>query len=81
MPGEYKKNNKRTHRSIVMDGEEIEFSEGFTDLHTIVYKETLSGKGFGLEDALPSIVLAHDIRNATATGINKNSHPMLKKTK
>jgi UDP-N-acetyl-2-amino-2-deoxyglucuronate dehydrogenase len=50
-------------------------------LHTIVYKETLSGKGFGLEDALPSIVLAHDIRNATATGINKNSHPMLKKTK
>jgi UDP-N-acetyl-2-amino-2-deoxyglucuronate dehydrogenase len=81
LPAECKKNNKRTHRSIVMDGEEIEFSEGFTDLHTIVYKETLSGKGFGLEDALPSIVLAHDIRNATATGINKNSHPMLKKTK
>jgi len=64
---------------ILLDGEEIEFSEGFTDLHTIVYKEILSGKGFGLEDALPSIVLAHDIRNAKAIGINQNSHPFLKK--
>jgi len=79
LPPECKKNNKRTHRSILLDGEEIEFSEGFTDLHTIVYKEILSGKGFGLKDALPSIVLAHDIRNATVIGINQNSHPFLKK--
>ena len=81
LPPECKKNNKRTHRSILLDGEEIEFSEGFTDLHTIVYKEILSGKGFGLKDALPSIVLAHDIRNATVIGINQNSHPFLKKIK
>jgi UDP-N-acetyl-2-amino-2-deoxyglucuronate dehydrogenase len=81
LPQDCKKNNKRTHRLILLDGEEIEFSEGFTDLHTIVYKEILAGKGFGLEDALPSIVLAHDIRNATAIGINKNSHPFLKKMK
>jgi UDP-N-acetyl-2-amino-2-deoxyglucuronate dehydrogenase len=78
LPEECRKNNKRTHRLILLDGEEIEFSEGFTDLHTIVYKEILAGKGFGLEDALPSIVLAHDIRNATAIGINENSHPLLK---
>jgi len=81
LPPECKKNNKRTHRSILLDGEGIEFSEGFTDLHTIVYKEILSGKGFGLKDALPSIVLAHDIRNAKAIGMNQNSHPFLKKMK
>jgi UDP-N-acetyl-2-amino-2-deoxyglucuronate dehydrogenase len=79
LPPDCRKDNKRTHRLILLDGEEIEFSEGFTDLHTIVYKEILSGKGFGLEDALPSIVLAHDIRNAKAIGINQNSHPFLKK--
>jgi UDP-N-acetyl-2-amino-2-deoxyglucuronate dehydrogenase len=81
LPPDCKENNKRTYRLILLDGEEIEFSEGFTDLHTIVYKEILSGKGFGLEDALPSIVLAHDIRNATTVGINQNSHPFLKKMK
>jgi len=81
LPQDCRKNNKRTYRLILLDGEEIEFSEGFTDLHTIVYKEILSGKGFGLEDALPSIVLAHDIRNAKAIGINENSHPLLKKMK
>jgi hypothetical protein len=37
----------------------------------------LEGKGFGLEDALPSIVLAHDIRNARATGVSPNSHSFL----
>jgi UDP-N-acetyl-2-amino-2-deoxyglucuronate dehydrogenase len=79
LPADCRKNNKRTYRLILLDGEEIEFSEGFTDLHTIVYKEILSGKGFGLEDALPSIVLAHDIRNAKTIGINQNSHPFLKK--
>jgi UDP-N-acetyl-2-amino-2-deoxyglucuronate dehydrogenase len=81
LPPECKKDNKRTYRSILLDGQEIEFSEGFTDLHTIVYKEILAGKGFGLEDALPSIVLAHDIRNASTIGINQNSHPFLKKMK
>jgi UDP-N-acetyl-2-amino-2-deoxyglucuronate dehydrogenase len=79
LPGECKKSNKRTYRLILLDGEEIEFSEGFTDLHTIVYKEIQVGRGFGLDDALPSIVLAHDIRNAKALGINENSHPFLKK--
>jgi UDP-N-acetyl-2-amino-2-deoxyglucuronate dehydrogenase len=81
LPPECKKNNKRTYRSILLDGEAIEFSEGFTDLHTIVYKEILSGNGFGLEDALPSIVLAHDIRNAKTIGINENSHTFLRKIK
>jgi len=78
LPVETINKGKNTFRSITMDGEEVEFSEGFEGLHTIVYSETLAGRGFGLEDARPSIVLAHDIRNARVTGINENSHPLLK---
>lgn len=66
-----------TFRSITVDGKEIEFSEGFTDLHTTVYRETLEGRGFGIDDARPSIELAHQIRNAPATGIGAHSHPFL----
>jgi UDP-N-acetyl-2-amino-2-deoxyglucuronate dehydrogenase len=54
---------KTTFRSLTIDGEEFEFSDGFTDLHTAVYKDILSGKGFGIEDARASINLAHEIRN------------------
>lgn len=51
-----------TYRSITVDGEELEFTEGFTDLHTRVYERTLAGEGFGIEDARPSIELVHRIR-------------------
>jgi UDP-N-acetyl-2-amino-2-deoxyglucuronate dehydrogenase len=81
LPEQTKKNNKSTYRSITIDGEEMEFSEGFTDLHTIVYRETLAGRGFGLEEARPSVILAHDIRVARPTGITLDSHPMLIKIK
>jgi UDP-N-acetyl-2-amino-2-deoxyglucuronate dehydrogenase len=73
------KPEQATYRSITIDGQEVEFSEGFTDLHTEVYRRTLAGNGFGLEDARQSINLAHDIRVATPTGIAGNSHPLLKK--
>jgi UDP-N-acetyl-2-amino-2-deoxyglucuronate dehydrogenase len=79
LPNESRKNNKTVFRSIIIDGQEVEFSEGFTDLHTIVYRETLAGRGFGLEDARPSITLAHDIRNAKTIGPNQNSHQLVKK--
>lgn len=55
---------KRTYRSLTMDGKEIEFSDGFTELHTRTYEAILAGKGFGLEDARPSIDLAYRIRTA-----------------
>jgi len=51
-----------TFRSITIDGEEVEFSGGFTGLHTEVYRRTVAGKGFGVEDARPSIKLVHNIR-------------------
>jgi len=78
LPEECKSKGKATFRSIAIDGHVVEFSEGFTDLHTIVYRETLAGRGFGLEEARPSVVLAHDIRNAKIIGINENSHPLVK---
>jgi len=78
LPEVCKTKGKATFRSITIDGQEVEFSEGFTDLHTIVYRETLAGRGFGLADARPSVVLAHDIRNAKIIGVNEKSHPLMK---
>ncbi len=68
---------KSTYRSISIDGQEVEFTEGFTDLHTRLYQETLAGRGFDIEDARPSIELAYRIRNTSITGIDQNSHPFL----
>jgi UDP-N-acetyl-2-amino-2-deoxyglucuronate dehydrogenase len=78
IPDAVKKTGKRTFRSISVNGEEIEFSEGFTDLHTLTYTETLAGRGFGLTDARQSVETAYAIRNAKPIGINKDSHPFLK---
>lgn len=55
---------KTTYRSITVDGHEVEFSEGFTDLHTRVYQEVLAGRGFGIDEARPSIALTSRIRTA-----------------
>lgn len=65
-----------TYRSIVVDGEEIEFSGGFTDLHTISYREILDGKGFGIEDARVSIETAYNIRNARVQEPGERGHPL-----
>ncbi len=62
LPAEVKKAGKRTYRSLTMNGTEIEFSDGFTELHTTSYKEILAGRGFGLTDAKPSIELAYQLR-------------------
>lgn len=70
-----------TYRSISVDGDEIEFSGGFTDLHTRVYEETLAGNGFTPSDTRSSIELVHDIRVADIIGINDMSHPILKSLK
>ncbi len=69
---------KTTYRSITIDGEEIEFTEGFTDLHTRVYEEILAGRGFGINDARPSISLVHRLRNTpVATADDGLRHPFL----
>jgi UDP-N-acetyl-2-amino-2-deoxyglucuronate dehydrogenase len=58
---------KTTFRSITIDGVEVEFSEGFADLHTRSYEEILAGHGFGIDDARPSIELAHLVREQQLT--------------
>ncbi len=63
LPAEAKNNGKRTHRSLTIDGEEFEFSEGFTELHTRSYEKILAGEGFSIEETKKSVQLAHDIRN------------------
>ncbi len=62
LPQQATQAGKRTYRSITVDGEEVEFSEGFTDLHTRSYEKILAGEGFGLEDARRSIEIAQGIR-------------------
>ncbi|SRR5690606_37620378 len=64
LPQAVREKGKRTFRSLTMEGKEIEFSEGFTDLHTRSYEEILKGNGFGIEAAKPSIELVHKIRNS-----------------
>ena len=67
-----------TYRSIKVDGEEIEFSDGFSDLHTESYRRVLAGEGFTTEDVLTSVKIVSDIRNAEPIGLKGDYHPMLK---
>ena len=67
---------KRTYRSVMIGDEELEFSEGFTDLHTASYKDILATGGFGIEEARPSIEMVHDIRVATPLGLQGDYHPL-----
>jgi len=77
LPAAIRDTGKRTFRSITVDGEEFEFSEGFTELHTSTYREILSGRGFGLEDARQSVETVYNIRNAQPSGLKGDYHPIL----
>jgi UDP-N-acetyl-2-amino-2-deoxyglucuronate dehydrogenase len=79
IPDYIRETGQRTFRSITIDGREIEFSKGFTDLHTITYQEILAGRGFGLKDARQSVETAYIIRNAKPEGVHGEYHPFLKK--
>ena len=80
VPADVLKKGTATYRSVTINGEEVEFSGGFSDLHTVVYQHTLDGEGFGIEEARASIDLAYQIRNATLSGMKKqNAHPFLLK--
>jgi len=66
---------RATFRSITVDGAEVEFSEGFTDLHTRIYQDVLADGGFGIDDARPSIELTSTIRSAAITPRSSRAHP------
>lgn len=75
IPDVIKSTGARTYRSITVDGEEIEFSGGFTDLHTRSYEEIIAGNGFGLNEAKTSIDIVHEIRQQTPIGLKGDFHP------
>lgn len=77
LPKVLKEKGQRTYRSIQIEDEELEFSGGFTDLHTQTYQHILNGNGYGLDDAANSIQIAHDIRNAEVVGRVGDFHPLL----
>lgn len=76
VPADLRKAGQRTFRSITVDGEEIEFSDGFTDLHTRSYEEILAGRGFRLEENRRAIETVSAIRNAPISQLAGDYHPM-----
>lgn len=79
VPDAQRNAGQRTFRSITVDGDEIEFSGGFTDLHTRSYEEILAGRGFGLEENRTAITTVAEIRNAPIAPLVGDYHPFLKK--
>jgi len=79
LPKDIVAREQRTYRSITIEGEELEFSGGFTDLHTTSYKHILDGKGYGIEDARQAIEIVHEIRNQQPIGLKGEYHPFAKK--
>jgi UDP-N-acetyl-2-amino-2-deoxyglucuronate dehydrogenase len=75
LPREIREKGQATYRSLKMEGKEIEFSDGFKDLHTKSYEMILDGEGFRLKEALPSINLVHQIRIADVIGTKGDYHP------
>ena len=79
IPEDVKATGQRTFRSITVDGHEIEFSGGFTDLHTVSYKHIIEGGGFGLEEARKSIEIVSEIRKQDASIESDKIHPFVEK--
>lgn len=79
LPQEAVAKGKSTFRSITIEGQELEFSEGFTDLHTESYKNILAGNGYRVGDAYNSIKIVHQIRNSKPIGLIGDYHPFAKK--
>ena len=79
LPKNIKEKGQRTYRSIKISDEEFEFSGGFTDLHTLSYKEIINGKGFGLSDTKAAIQIVYDIRHKKPEMAKNEYHPFIKK--
>lgn len=79
LPRHIKREGGFAWRSITIDGEELDLSAGFADLHTEVYRDILAGGGFGISDAAPSIELVYNIRNSLETPANGLAHPIFRK--
>ncbi len=78
LPKDIAEKGQRTYRSITVDGKEIEFSDGFFDLHTKSYQNIMDGKGFILDDAKQSIDIVHNIRTKKISSLKGDYHPLAK---
>ena len=78
LPANAVQGEKRTYRTIMIDGDEFEFSAGFTELHTKSYEKILSGEGFRISEARNCINIVHTIRNAKPIGLKGDYHPLAK---
>lgn len=78
IPQKLRMQGKRTYRSIEIEGKELEFSDGFTDLHTTSYEAILAGQGFRIGETKTAIEIVHDIRHITPVGVQDDSHPFAK---
>jgi UDP-N-acetyl-2-amino-2-deoxyglucuronate dehydrogenase len=78
LPAEVAK-EKTTYRSLTVDDEEVEFSDGFTDLHTRSYEEIVAGRGFGLDEIRPCINIVSDFRKATISANRGERHPFARR--
>lgn len=81
LPEEAINKNQRTYRILTMDGDEVAFSEGFTDLHTRVYEDILAGGGFGIEASRTAIETVAQIRHSVPVGLKGEFHPILQTIK
>ena len=79
LPDDIKEKGQRTYRSISIENEELEFSGGFTDFHTISYQEILNGNGYGIEATRKAIEIVHDIRHQQPEGLDGVYHPLSEK--
>lgn len=78
MPEQIRQSGKRTYRSMEVEGEQIEFSDGFTELHTNSYKDILVGGGFKIDASKQAIEIVHDIRTKDPIGLKGDYHPFAK---
>lgn len=78
VPAEERTKGKRTFRAVIADGENLEFSDGFTELHTKIYEDILSGGGFGVEDNRVAIETVSTIRNAPISQAGDLAHPFVR---
>lgn len=75
LPEKSKDTGQLIYRSMLLNGNEISFNDGFSDLHVESYKSIISGNGFHVTDTLPAIRLVSEIRNQVPVGLKENSHP------
>jgi UDP-N-acetyl-2-amino-2-deoxyglucuronate dehydrogenase len=77
LPVEVRAKGGHAYRSLTVDGQEIDLSTGFTDLHTEVYRDILTGGGFGIADSQPAIELVYRIRTSPVVAADHSAHPLL----